>query len=90
MIRGFIAASLDGYIADPQGSVTFLAPYEDEPAGYDSFIATVGTRRIAQQCAYPPGFQARLQTTADITHSDNPDGAVAQIETVTFGQQHQG
>ena len=54
MIRGFIAASLDGYIADPQGSVTFLAPYEDEPAGYDSFIATVGTlvmgRRTFEAC----------------------------------------
>jgi dihydrofolate reductase len=42
-IRGFIAASLDGYVASTSGSVDFLQPFESVDYGYDAFIASVDT-----------------------------------------------
>ena len=42
-IRGFIAASVDGYIADKDGKIDWLKPFERVDYGYDDFIATIGT-----------------------------------------------
>ena len=42
-IRGFIATSLDGYVASTSGSVDFLQPFESVDYGYEAFIATIGT-----------------------------------------------
>jgi dihydrofolate reductase len=42
-IRFFFAASLDGFIADPQGGVDFLDAFDDEDRGYDAFFNEVGT-----------------------------------------------
>ncbi len=43
LIRGYIATTLDGCIADPDGGVGFLDPYGAEEAGYADFLAGVGT-----------------------------------------------
>jgi dihydrofolate reductase len=37
----FVGASLDGFIARPDGAFDFLALAEKEPHGYEQFIATV-------------------------------------------------
>jgi dihydrofolate reductase len=43
VIRGYIAASLDGYVADAAGGVDWLAPYAAVDGGYHDFIDQVGT-----------------------------------------------
>jgi dihydrofolate reductase len=37
----FVGASVDGFIARPNGALDFLPPGGGEPHGYDEFIATV-------------------------------------------------
>ena len=39
MICGYIASTLDGYIAAPDHSFSFLDPYPAEDAGYEEFYA---------------------------------------------------
>lgn len=43
LIRGFIAASLDGCVADADGGVQWLAPFRKVDPGYGAFIDDVGT-----------------------------------------------
>ncbi len=38
-IRGFIAATLDGYIASPDGGIEWLDEFGKFDYGYDAFIA---------------------------------------------------
>jgi dihydrofolate reductase len=39
----FVGVSLDGFLARPNGQYDFLAPYSNEPHGYEEFMATVDT-----------------------------------------------
>ena len=39
--RAYIATSLDGYVATPDGGVEWLDPFNDRDYGYDEFIASI-------------------------------------------------
>ncbi|HVP60732.1 MAG TPA: dihydrofolate reductase family protein [Myxococcaceae bacterium] len=42
-VSGFLGASLDGFIADADGGLGFLEPFEQEEHGYAAFYASVDT-----------------------------------------------
>lgn len=44
----FIAVSLDGFIARPDGGIDWLAPFEGEEHGYGAFFAGVGALVIGR------------------------------------------
>lgn len=41
-LRYYVAASLDGYIATPDGGVDWLKPYQQHDYGFGAFMAEVG------------------------------------------------
>ena len=41
-VRLYVAASLDGFIADASGGVGWLRPYETQDVGFDAFLAEIG------------------------------------------------
>jgi len=43
LLHLYVAASVDGYIATPDGGIGWLAPFEEQDYGYDDFIAGIGT-----------------------------------------------
>jgi dihydrofolate reductase len=42
-LRLYIAASLDGFIATPDGGVSWLDPYHSPDLGYEHFMKSIGT-----------------------------------------------
>lgn len=51
-----------------------------------AFVSAIGARRIAEQRFDPQRFQPFLQSSTDVADANDPDGTIAQRETVAFGQ----
>jgi dihydrofolate reductase len=72
-IRFFFAASLDGFIADPDGGVGFLEPFHGEDHGIEEFLASIGILVIGRRTykfvedygSWPHGEEMR---TIIVTH----------------------
>ena len=41
-VRFYVATSLDGFIADRDGGVDWMAPYDARLYGYDAFVDEIG------------------------------------------------
>ncbi|TAN68423.1 MAG: dihydrofolate reductase [Magnetospirillum sp.] len=41
--RAYIAASLDGYISSPDGSIAWLKPFDSQDYGFNDFMEHIGT-----------------------------------------------
>lgn len=83
MICGYIASTLDGYIAAPDHSFSFLDAYPAEDAGYQDFYARIGTLvmgrttyDVCRRTIRPwPYSGKRLFVVTSGTISDLPDDA---------------
>lgn len=72
-IRFYFAASLDGFIADPNGGVGFLDPFHGEDHGFEKMLDSVGVLVMGRQTykfaedygSWPHGDEMR---TIVVTH----------------------
>jgi len=71
-IRGYMAASVDGYIADREGGISWLDRFNDVDAGYDAFMAGIGTvvmgRRTYDQVRTFGPYPYAAQRSVIVTH----------------------
>ena len=84
LFRYYVAASLDGFIATPNGGVAWLDPFNEADFGYEAFLSEIGTvvlgRTTYEQVlafgAWPyRGKQGYVVTSTAL--SDPPDGVQA-------------
>ena len=86
----FIAASLDGFIARPDGGLDWL-PEDPEPHGYDEFIATVDAIVMGRKTfeivlgfgAWPFGVKPVIGLSSRAAELKAPDGAVFEAMSGT-------
>jgi dihydrofolate reductase len=43
LLRYYVAASVDGFIATPDGGVDWLAPFQEAEVGFEAFMRGIGT-----------------------------------------------
>ena len=92
----FIATSLDGFIARPDGSIDWLPGLESDPGenyGYDDFLATVDglvmvlfSFSVTTRRRRSPGFLARSHRSgAPLGVTPDPCGPVGRNESAGPG-----
>jgi dihydrofolate reductase len=82
----FIATSLDGFIARPDGALDWLPAGGGEPHGYDEFIATVDAILIGRKTfetvlsfdAWPYGRKPVVVLSRTLSAVTVPEGAVCE------------
>jgi len=82
----FIATSLDGFIARPDGALDWLPAGGGEPHGYDEFIATVDAILIGRKTfetvlsfeAWPYGPKPVVVLSRTLSSITVPEGAVCE------------
>lgn len=99
-IRLYIATSLDGYIATPDGAVAWLEPFNAGDYGYDDFLKSIGTLVMGRTTfdqvlgfgAWPyEGKRAivmtsrAVETLPDGAEIRNADAATVAREAKSFG-----
>jgi dihydrofolate reductase len=83
----FIATSLDGFIARPDGALDWLPADGGEPHGYTEFIATVDALVIGRKTletvltfdAWPYGKKPVVVLSTTLSKLTVPDGAVCEL-----------
>lgn len=83
----FIATSLDGFIARPDGALDWLPVGGGEPHGYDEFMATVDALVIGRKtfetvltfAAWPYGTKPVVVLSTTLSELTVPDGAVCEV-----------
>ena len=96
LIRGYIAASVDGYIASDSGDVDWLEPFNAVDYGYERFIGEIRTvvlgRKTYDQCLelstswVYPGKRALVVTSRPI--EDPPSGVAPWTDGIPKLVQH--
>jgi len=84
-VRFYVATSLDGFIADREGSVDWLAPYDARLYGYDKFASEVGAMIMGRRTydlilaigeEWPYGRKPVYVLTSTSLGDDVPQGVV--------------
>jgi len=83
----FIATSLDGFIARPDGALDWLPADGGEPHGYTEFMATVDALVIGRKTletvlsfeAWPYGNKPVVVLSSTLSELAVPDGAVCEL-----------
>ena len=83
----FIATSLDGYIARPDGALDWLPADGGEPHGYDEFMATVDALVIGRKTfetvlafdAWPYGKKPVFVLSTQLQTLGAPEGALCEL-----------
>jgi len=84
--RAYIAASLDGFIADPRGGVGWLDPFNQQEYGYDAFLAGIGLiitgRATFDDCLRLGDWPYGEIPVLVLTHRPLPDGLPPTVQAV--------
>ncbi len=84
-IRLYMAASLDGFIADVAGGVDWLRPYEAEDVGFGAFLHEIGTivtgRRTYDQALGLGSWPYGGKRMVVLSHRALAPGAPEGVET---------
>ncbi len=87
----FIATSLEGYIARPDGALDWLPQDGGEPHGYEEFMATVDGLVIGRKTfetvmgfdAWPYGKKPVVVLSSTLKDLEVPEGAVCEVMSGT-------
>lgn len=90
--RLYIATSVDGYIATPDGAVEWLAPFQEDDFAYEAFeqeirTLVIGRRTYDQVRAFGvwpyAGKRVVVLTSSDLGR-DRPEGVLATADAATL------